>query len=269
MIEITATVLTTSAPQPVQVLVSGLVDGDEYTVVGETLSGRRWGVPGGTGVSPGGQLQLVDNRAPVNTPVTYVVTTFEDTVSSNEVQVEWAPETGSPDYLIQSLDGQIIVPVCDWNDNGLPRTHPSNSATFRIEGRSRPVVVLSTGSAGSTTAQMRLSREAGDELLRILDRGGAVVVRTNGDTRDMPPSDIAVILSPDDLLWSGGGGASNDRVWTLPFTWIDDPEPSVIPVVWDVDEVDSILSGLTVDEVDTLFSGMTVDEVDAYDWGNF
>ncbi|WP_402465804.1 hypothetical protein [Isoptericola aurantiacus] len=268
MTTITATVLTTDEPAPVQVLVSDVPADTDYEVVGSTLDGRTWPLPGGVGTSDGGQVRLIDYRAPVNAVVQYVVTVEQAQITSDPVTVPYSPAGEvSRRYLIQSLDGQVVVPVRSWQDNGLPRTRPLHTGIFEVHGRRRPVVVLSAAGDGSTTATVLLDRDAGDQLDAILAQGGAVCVRTSGDVRDLPPSDIAIITAADDVLWGGDNGTSSSRLWTLTLTWIDDPEPGTVPVVWTWGDVTAILAGQTWADVAALFAGQTWAEFAATDWG--
>lgn len=271
MTTITATLLTASQPQPVQVLVGDLPAGTEYQVVGLTGTGREWTIPGGQGISDGEQLRLVDLRSAINTPVRYELRAEQTTFTSNQVTVPYRPASSRDEdwVVLQSLDGSRVIPVEHWADNGAPRSYITRSATFDIHRRRRPVVVLEPASDGFSTMQVRLSRSAGRGLVEVLGLGGGLCLRTDDRTRDLPPSGLVVITgNPVSTLWTGDGGVSTSRVWDLELTWIDDPEPDTVPTVWSVDDVDALLSTMTVDQVDEFFSSMTVDEVDAFDWGN-
>lgn len=270
-VSISATLLSSGQPRPVQVLAWNIAEGSAYTVVGVTADGRTWAVPGGVGVSDGEQLRLIDNRAPVNVPISYRLTVGPQTVTSEVIPaVPWSPPSAESRYLIQSLSGSIVIPIRAWQDNDLPREIPVRSTEFAIHARRRPVVVLQPAAYGTTVVQLVLDREPSERLDEILGLGGAICVRTQGRERDLPPTDLAVITEASSALWGDvdpmSGEMSSRRLWDLTLTWIDDPEPSTIPTVYTVDDVDALLAGMTVDEVDAMFSDLTVDQVDAFDW---
>ncbi|MGW8565650.1 hypothetical protein [Isoptericola sp. NPDC055881] len=269
MTTITAALLTSADPRPVQILVSDLEAGIEYEVhrVG---AGEEVLVQGGAAISDGAQIRLIDTRTPVNVGVQYRITlsTGEDFTSSL-VTVPWAPAGAEDRYLLQSMDSSIVVPIEAWVDNGLPSSPSLHSSTFEIHGRSRPVMVLAAGGVGTMQASLRLSREASAALREVLALGGAVVLRTNGDARDLPASDLAVITAASSVLWGGDSGVSTSRVWDLTLTWVDDPEPSVVPTIYSWDDLDALMTtlGYTFDDFDAQIDGLTWDGVDAFDWG--
>lgn len=270
MVSVSASLLTSGQPRPVQVLVWDVAEGDEYVVVGVAPDGRTWPVPGGVGFGTGEQIRLIDNRGPVNVPVSYRLTVGTQTVSSETVPaIPWKPVAGEDRYLLQSLSGSIVVPIMAWQDNELPREIPVRSTEFAIHARRRPVVVLQAAAYGTTGVQLVLDRPASEKLDEILALGGAICLRTTGNERDLPPTDLAVITEASSVLWGDvvrDGVMSARRLWDLTLTWIDDPEPSTVPTVYRVDEVDTLLAGMTVDEVDAMLGDLTVDEVDAFDW---
>ncbi|WP_344250985.1 hypothetical protein, partial [Isoptericola hypogeus] len=189
------------------------------------------------------------------------------TADSNIITVPWAPANGDGRYLVQSLDGRTVVPIAAWIDNQLPQAPVLHTTGFDVRGRRRPVMVFAVAGEGTMQVVWRLDRAASDLLDKIIADGGGIALRTDGTARDLPVSDVAVITSASSALWEADNGVSTDRVWDLELTWIDDPEPSTIPVVWDVGEVDALLAGSTVGDVDAMFAGLTVAEVDAIDWG--
>lgn len=250
--------VSSGTPQPVQVVVAGMTAGQAFTVAQTDAWGSR-GVSGGQGVATGEQVILIDRRAPLNIPIHYAVTTAGTVTTSAPITVPY----GRP-VLIQSLDGLTLVDFV-WRSNGLPSEPVIRSHTFDVAGRDRPPVRFVAGGDGGGALEVRTDRANSEKLHTLLKRGRPLVVRTNGTIRDFPPAEI---IAPQpgaaSRLWDSvsNGQMGTDRVWTVPYILVDDPEPSVAQVAFTWDYVDAL--GLTWDEFDAL--ALTGDQVDAYNW---
>ncbi|PZR55219.1 hypothetical protein DNL40_02290 [Xylanimonas oleitrophica] len=268
MPQITASLLSGLTPEPVQLIVTGVPQGEEFVVRGRA-GDVTWDVPGGRRTAPDGQVVLIDVRAPINLPVVYELTHGQQVVTSDPVQVRWQPDGAYRRALVQSLDGRTVIPVRMWIHNGLPRDPHVGSVAFRVEGRSRPVVVMRPAGDGTTTFRLLLTREAGEALTRVMRAGGGIAVRTDGSVRDLPATDLGVVLGWPSELWDGDGGLSTSRVYTLTVQWIDDPEPDVPVALYTWDDFDHMWSASTWDDFDRFFAGRTWADFDALDYGQY
>lgn len=262
-IGVDVTLVTTDPPQPVQIVVTGLTAGQTVTVTGQTTAGYTWPVPGGVLVAAGEQVSVIDNRAPLNVPVRYLVVVDGTSILSDTVTVTFARG-----YLIQSLDGHTIVEF-DWKDNGLPQEPTLRSVAFDVPGRSRPPVRFVPGGDGAGALAFTTTAPNTVALLALLKTGRPVLVRTDGTRRDFPPVELILPTGASNRLWgdADSAGLSTTRMWSLPFLWVDDPEPSTPVSAWTWNDFDAAMFGLTWDDFDDLFSASTWNDFDTYDWG--
>lgn len=250
------------SPQAVQVTVSGLTAGLPVTVTG-SAAGASWVVRGGAVTSPGEQVILTDVLAPLNVPITYSVSVDGYVVASDEITVPYGDR-----YVLQSLDGRTVFPFV-WQANGLPREVHVRSAAFDVPGRSTPVVRWDTDGGEAGQVAIRTSRAVSNALRTYLrEVGPALVVRTDGSVRDLPPAEFWLLTRVSNVTWDAvvGGELSTDRVWSLGFEVIDDPEPSVVVAVSTWDDFDAVYAESTWDDFDAEWAGGTWDEFDQTDW---
>lgn len=262
-VTITASLVPSGDPNPVQLLVSGVPAGVPYTVVG-TAGGTSWPVPGGKGTSVGDAVLLVDNRSAVNTEVVYSVTADGVTSLAAPVTVAYAGRA-----LLQSLDGQTSAAFV-WQSNGLPRQYVTRSHTSDVPGRLRPPGRFTTGGAGGGSLSLRTSRENTAQLESMLMSGRPLVLRTDGAVRDLPPVELLLPLEASTVTWDAvvaPGMLSTDRVWALGYILVDDPEPSRVLAAWTGDDFDAAMATRTGDDFDALFVGSTWLDFDTYPWG--
>lgn len=257
---INAHLLDTGAPNPVQIVVQDLAPGSEYTIRGHR-GDFTWTVPGGTGTSDGTQIVLIDNRAPLNAPITYTLTVAGASISTDPLTV-----THQDKFIIQSLDGKTQVEYV-WSDNGLPRDRPVNSATFNIPGRRRPVIRYETGNDGGGTLEIRTTKENTHHLNQILETGRPIVLRTDGAVRDLDAVETLLITGASNQLWAGDGGTSTQRVWTLDYILIDDPEPNTVVTAWTWAQFNEIYTGQTWADFNAEWAGAVWADFNTYDWG--
>ncbi|WP_353707601.1 hypothetical protein ABRQ22_17220 [Cellulosimicrobium sp. ES-005] len=250
-----------------QIVIGDVPAGAEYVVTGSTGAGSSWPVPGGTGVGDGGQVVLVDNRSALNAPVTYSAIVQGVTYSAALVTV--SHPTG---YALQSLDGQTSVDFV-WLSNSLPREPQINVATFNVPGRRRPPVRYASGGDGGGELLIRADRENNAAIGALLQSGRPVLVRTDGTMRDWPAVELILLVSAPSRLWEAveGGELSTQRVWSLSFLFVDDPEPSRALSAWTWDDFDlaAETSFPTWDAFDALFAGSTWNDFDTTEWGQY
>lgn len=266
MVTITATLVTTAgSPPPVQIVIGDVPNGAEYVVTGNTGAGSSWPVPGGTGVGDGGQVVLVDNRSALNVPVTYSVVVQGVTYSA-------APVTVAHDgnCALQSLDSQTIVPV-KLHDNLDPRSLEVRAAAFSVPGRLRPPIRYATGGYGGGELQVTTTNEATAALRSLVLSGRPVLIRTDGST---PLENAVELILPTRADYAVGAVAEvygDSRRWSIPFLFVDDPEPSRALSAWTWDDFDEAadVSFPTWDDFDDLFAGSTWNDFDTTEWGQY
>ncbi|KZM34550.1 hypothetical protein [Oerskovia enterophila] len=261
-VSITASLVPAGSPEPVQVVLAGVPAGTAYTVTGTTGDGSSWPVPGGVGVSSGEQVVLVDNRSALNALVTYQAVVAGVTYIAAPVTVSHARR-----YVLQSLDGQIVADFV-WEIDGMPRDLVSNTVAFDVPGRRRPPVRYAPGGDGGGSLRIRTNRQNTVRMRDLLRAGRPLVLRTDGAIRDLDAVDlIHVVGKPSNVLWAGDGGLSTQRVWSLEYVLVDDPEPSAALSAWTWDDFDAAMATRTWDEHDALFASSAWDQWDTYPWG--
>lgn len=260
---VTVSLVPTTPPFPVQIVITGIPVGVEYEVVGTAADGSTWPVPGGVGVSTGGQVVLIDNRGALNTSTTYVATWSGTSTSSTPITVEYPGR-----YVLQSLDGQQVVDFW-WLEDGLPQEPVVRAESFQIEGRDRPPVRFASGGDGGGSARVRTALEDSATLRAMVKRGRPVIVRTDGTFRDFPAVELVRIVRAPNFLspFAAIDARRTDRVWTLEYEFVDDPEPSAVLAAWTWNDFDDAMSTRTWNDHDTLFASSTWDEWDTYPWG--
>lgn len=260
---VTATLVGAVSPQVVRVVVTGLTAGQSVQVVGSAV-GQEWEVRGGTLTASAEQVAVVDVLAPLNVPVNYIARVEgADYTTSTPVTVAYAGR-----YVMQSLDGRTVLPFV-WQDNGLPRVPGLRSVSYPVPGRPSSPARWDVSEGLSGQARVRMSRAASDALLALLASGGPILaVRTDGQVRDFPPAELWLLTSAGSALWGAvvNGAPSTDRVWTLGYDVIEDPEPGVIVAASTWDDFDAAQARTTWDDFDAAWAGSTWDEFDLTDW---
>lgn len=247
-------------PQDVQIVMPELVAGQSYLVEGTAL-GTTWVVRGGRGVSGGGQLVIVDNRAPLNVPVVYRATINGTTVwESWPITVEFPAK-----YVLQSLDGAFTAPV-KLMSNGLPREPDVRASSYQIPGRRRPVIRFDIPGDGGGTLVVDTTGEQTPLLASLLADGRPIVVRTDGDVRDFPPVEIVLVMKAPSELTEARIQTGDTRRWTLQYLLVDDPDPDAVLPSSTWDDFDAVNAGLTWDQFDLQWVGADWDAFDRFDW---
>lgn len=260
-VTLTASLVPVADPRPVQLVLAGVPSGVAFEVFGQAL-GSSWPVPGGRGVSTGDQVVMVDNRSALNTPVVYSAVVEGVTYSASPVTVAHPGR-----YVIQSLDGQTVVEFV-WQSNGLPREYTLRSHVSDVPGRRRPPVRVAAGGDGGGALAFRTSRTNTARFEALLRAGRPLVVRTDGAVRDLPAVELILPMSARTVTWEavGPGGFSTDRVWSVSYLLVDDPEPGAVLAAFDWDAFDTAMAERTWDDFNALFAGSTWDDFDTYDW---
>lgn len=257
---VSASLVGTTYPRAVQVVVSGLTSGQVYEIRG-TWNGHVWPVRAGKGTSDGSQVVRSDLAAPINTPVVYeVLVDGAVAASSAPITVDYAGR-----YVLTSLDGKATSAL-RLLENGLPREVQVRTSAFSIPGRSRPVVMydIPGGQSGEWVAQ---TAGAGtDDLRALVDTGAPLLIRTDGTVRDLDPAEFVHLTSASHAAtWASlaGGTARN---WSLGYLVIDDPQPATLIPTSTWADFDRAYTGLTWAAFDAEWTGSTWDQFDLEDW---
>lgn len=257
-LSITSTLIgAATQPRPVQVNVTGMTIGEDFTV---TASSGAWSrvVQGGSGTADATQLVLVDVATPLNAEITYTVVHDGSTIATSST-VTVAYDAG--DALLCSLDGATVAGIF-WLDNGDPREQAPRAAFYLPAGRSRAIMHYDV--AGDESGKILAETSGVDTVaLRELVRAGApVLLRTDVGIRDLDPVEIlGISAAPRSLIGASGGL----RRWDLAYTLTADEEDAPL-VLATVEDFNTIWSGQYVDDFNTEWSGQYVDDFNAFDW---
>jgi len=233
--DIVASLVSSIEPRPVQVVVTGLAAGVQYAIVGTTADGSSWPVPGGAGVSSGSQIVLVDNRAAMNTAVTYVMTAGGATYTSAPVVVDFAA-----DMVLQSLSGLDLVVPDAVLFGDFPREPEMRSAAFSVPGRLRPPVRFAGAGLGGSSVSLLTTGAATAALEALVLSGRPLVLRCGRQISDLSRTELILpTASPSTALPDGS------RRWVLSFLLIDDPEPGTALSAFTWDDFDEAMTGRT------------------------
>lgn len=246
-------------PKLIQIVVSATSSGVAWKVTG-TAAGQTWTVPGGEGVGNGGQLRLVDNRTPLNAPITY---TYTPATGSAQTSSSITAES-SYGIVLQSLDGQLVVGV-DLLDQSSSLELGVQQAIFNVPGRERAVVRYSMTGDGGGSFHIGMDKTSTAAFRELTRDGAPLLVRRENMDDDMPLVFVALfskIVSP---------GLASDigyREWVLPFVFCDDPylEVALGAFTW-TDGLDAELAGRTWAQFDSpTMAGRTWNAFDTLDW---
>lgn len=258
---ITVSLVGAGTPALVQIVLSATPDGAEWTLTGAS-DGFAWTVPGGMGTGDGAQLALVDNRAPLNVPVSYTLSWG----GGSEVSAPITVPGGSGDMVLQSLDGQKTVSVA-LMDGTQALTMDTALSLFGVPGRRTPVSRYSVTSLprGTFIARADVSQTA--DLDALLAPGEPILVRLTAPAFELPLVQVVHITG----LSAAGFLVGLFRHWELPYVPVDDPfmDQRLGAFTWDF--IDALqVSGSTVvrngDDMETLLAGLTWAQIDALDW---
>lgn len=253
---VTATLIGSQSPPLVQVVVSETPDGEPWVVTG-SAAGASWVVPGGRGVGDGEQLNLADNRGPLNVPITYTFASSSVTESSAPVTVPQA----SGDAVLQTLTGQRSVVVELWRPS-LDTELELFQAVFPVPGRRTPPVRYTATGAGGGQFVVKVPKASAAQFDAVMEAGGPILYRTTAEPFDLPR--VGVILPRG--LTSTALDIAGFRIWTMPWIYTADPFMDARLGAFDWDFFDSVFSTLDWDDFDGALATLTWDQFDTLDW---
>lgn len=234
MVTVTASLLSASNPQPVQIILTGVAAGSAYVVTGQDDQGNTWTIPGATGVStdPANSYDFIDVRTPLNSTVTYAAVVDGVTYTSDAVTVAYAGQC-----VVQDLDGQNVASV---NIASLTekRTGGIRTAVFPIAGRAFPAVRVDVAVAYQYEWEFDTTDADTDTMQALLASGKPIVRRCQVGIRDFDPVIIGVATAWSDELVTNG--IDTLRRWTLTVQAVDDPEPSTVRNVYTWADFDAV-----------------------------
>lgn len=227
-VTLTAVLLSSADPRPAQVTLSGVAAGAVFEVVGTTADGSRWTIPGGAGVSLGGQLVLIDSRTALNALITYQAVVDGVTYTAAPLTVSYAgPGVG----VVQTIDGlqKAGVEIASLTE---ARKSNTRSSTFEIAGRRDPAARLDVPGSFSYSWQFDTQGADSAAMERILLTGRPIVRRLPPGIRDLKPVVLGLVMDWGDELISDG--FDTWRRFSLSVREIGDPQPSsaLIAFTW-------------------------------------
>lgn len=261
MVAVAASPVGATSPQIMQVVASGLTIGVPFRVVGSLPSGFSWTVPGGNDqVAAATTVYLGDTAAPLEQTVTYTVT--QAGVSAS-ILAPVLPMPADWDVLLTSLSGDAAAGGFH-DDNADPRDIGIRQAVFEVAGRSDPVIRWDTSTSETGELVIETTQVQTAALLALLRVGAPIIVRTDGQVRDLDPVQIVTIVKAPRTLVA----TSTSRRWVLAFRRCGYPEPStaIAPSTWD--DFDAAYTLLTWDQFDAEWASLAWDDFDAADWAN-
>lgn len=256
---ITLTLVGSGDPKDVQIVISAIAAGTPWRLTGHA-GDWSWTVPGGEGVGDGGQLVLLDNRAPGNQVVTYQIDRGGIVETSAPLNIPMTAE-----MILQSPDGSRVVPVGFLKGSGDTK-RSSNQARFRVSGRRRPVVRYDV--TGDIEGEFKLLVDMPNSAAfeELISTGEPLVYRMGKPVADLPPVAIFAygeLASEARPYLKNGAGV---RLWTMPYALVDDPILDVRLGSESWDDIDAAMVDSTWNQVDTRFAAFTWDEMDRFDW---
>ena len=256
-ITVTATLIGTETPKPVQVVVAGLTVGPAVTVTA-SWSGGASVVRGADGlVATSTQLVLADVMVPINVPVTYTAVQGASSGASGAITVPW-PER----YVLHALDGSGAVTFMG-EHSGDPRGVGIRSSAYYVAGRVTPVTRFDATTTDTGSWMVITQGDATTALRDLLADGAPIVLRTDGTVSDLPAVAVVQTLGASNALLTG---VLTDRRWSLAWAEVDDPDADDVLTLATFEDFDTVYAGLTFAAFDAEWAGQTFADFDVEDW---
>ena len=168
--------------------------------------------------------------------------------------------------VLQTLNGQksVLVGVLAGSlDIKLPVTR----ARYTVPGRPRPVVRYSE--TGDLAGALRVYVEAADfaTFAELFATGEPLLWRCTGPVFDLPAVAVIDYEEPS----AGALTQRRARVWTLPYTLVDDPfmDQRLGAFTWDYTDALQVQGSTIIRDavaMEAALAGLTGDQTDAFDW---
>jgi hypothetical protein len=218
-----------------------------------------WVVPGGSGVGAGEQVSLVDTRAPGNVAVVYTLEFEGGEEASGPVTIPFVN-----DMVLQTADGQYAIDL-ELLAGSLDVTLPTQSATFQVPGRPRPVVRYDVLGDVVSAFVLRVPFAQTAEFRRVIASGAPVVYRFGADSYDLDPVGVVALTSVQGDPYP----TALQRWWTLGYVLIDDPYADVRLGAFSWDAFDEAFVGRPwAPDFDEAFAGLDWDAFDTADFSS-
>lgn len=223
----------------------------------DTRTGQEWTVAGTPFLaSQNTAYVFTDARAPLATEVVYSYT-IEGSPGGSASPITI---TATADLVIQNLDASLqAFPIL--LDGDFVRERLVRASVFDIPGRSRPVVRYTTSGDGGSEYTLLTSIGESARLWALLASGAPLLLRSK-PIHDMPPSEYVHVESASSVVQQD----DSSRVWTFAFTYIDDPDSSVVPAVRTWAHFDKSYAASTWFRFDAEWVNSTWAAFDLVDW---
>lgn len=241
----TATLFGSVAPEPVNVTVTGLLTTDTVSIYREAPGEVRTLVRGAVAVTPTTATLLVqDVEAPFGRAVTYTaeVTSLAGVLTVVAAAPLVITDPGRHVLSSPSTGARVLVDVVADADE---RTTSLRGSVLRVTGRARPIALVDTrdSDTGRLTLYTRDSAETAALVSLLAD--GVPVVSREAPGRDLPGSEVLLIMDATRSRRSTDG----DRLWSLPFAVVDTPERSTPVQLVDLADLDAYYTGETLADI--------------------
>lgn len=264
-VTVSASTAGVMVPPVVQVVVEGLTVGAVASVVARTGGSSRV-VRGRSWVASSSQLVVVDELAAINAATVYEVRVGGALAATSAPVV--VPFAG--DYLLQSVDGSVSLAPVSWRRNGLPRSVRVDQHLTYVPGRPRPVLRFAAAGGVSGAWEVRTDRAGSRVMEALLGAGAPLVLRTDGQRRDLDAVMVVALTAGDSQTWDaiepGTGRLSDHRVWQVSWVDIDDPLIDVASSGDTFADVDAAHAGSTFADLDAAYAGSTFGDWNRTDW---
>ena len=256
-ITVSATLIGTATPKPVQVAVSGLTVGPAVTVTASWAGGSSV-VRGADGVAATStQLVLADVMVPINTPVTYTAVQGASSGASGAITVPWSER-----YVLHALDGSGAVTFMG-EYTGDQRGVGIRSSAYYPAGRTSPVTRYDATTTDTGSWLVVTQGSATDALRDLLADGAPIVLRTDGAVSDLPAVAVVQTMGASHALLTG---MLTDRRWSLAWAEVDDPDADDVLILATFEDFNTVYAGLTFADFNTEWAGLTFADFNVEDW---
>jgi hypothetical protein len=264
-VAVTVTLVGADAPQSVQIAVTGLSGGEVVSVTAQAGT-FTWAVRGGDVTAVTSQVVFVDAATPINTAITYTADVDGTPYEAAPVTVDY-----DGDAVLTSLDGRTAIGIT-LQANQLPRTVGVRSVGFDVPGRPDPVVRWDVATAETGELLVRTTVTGTSDLrAHLRGTGPVLMLRTDGDARDLDPVEILRLTAVASALVDEvtGSTMSTDRAWSLSYQVITDPAPATLLPTATWDDFDAAWAGVNGDDFDTEMAALDGNDFDLIDWTQY
>lgn len=248
----------------VQIIMAGseLPAGSRWQVTAHFEQAGRpatYQVRGGTGIGMGAQVALLDQAAPIRTPITYILTRDGENVASGMV-TRPAPAAD----IIMDLRGTKIVPGIRTQKGGDSRYSVRRSYASEVPGNPFPPRRLAPVAGAGGGDFHFVTRIPHTGVMRDLMAANTLVYLLH--SCQIPECDIPLTCLGYITNDKNQAVGATARDWALSYELAADPEPHLVTPLSTWAEYNKRLTAITWADYDKIIAGMNWDHYDLIDW---